>query len=304
VVRPRTVRLTVPVELRQLRYFVTVAEELHFGRAAGRLHIVQSAVSQQIRRLERELGAELFDRTPRTVRLTPAGRLLLPEAHAVLAAADRARAVLADAAGVNGATLRLGTSDGLGDHLDQVLSALAEYVPQLSVELMSAPTRARLDQVRAHELDATFVRGITESPGLRLIPLWLDQLTIALPIDHPLADAASVDLAELAGLPLRLAGHSRNAPLHDLVLSACREAGFAPVFGPVFTTMQDTLAAVGSGSGSWTVAYESHARRLPSPRVAFRRTTRPIRMPTLLAVSAGSPPWCLDELLRACDHDR
>jgi DNA-binding transcriptional LysR family regulator len=294
------VRLTVPVELRQLRYFVTVAEELHFGRAAERLHIVQSAVSQQIRRLERELGAELFDRTPRTVRLTPAGRLLLPEAHAVLSAADRARAVIAEAAGVHGATLRLGTSDGLGDHLDQVLAALAGY----SVELVSAPTRARLDQVRAHELDATFVRGITESPGLRLIPLWLDQLTVALPIDHPLADAASVELAELAGLPLRLAGHSRNAPLHDLVLSACREAGFTPVFGPVFTTMQDTLAAVGSGSASWTVAYESHARRLPSPRVAFRRTTRPIRMPTLLAVSASSPPWCLDELLRACDHDR
>lgn len=299
-----TVGLTVLVELRQLRYFVTVAEELHFGRAAGRLHIVQSAVSQQIRRLERELGAELFDRAPRTVRLTPAGRLLVPEARAVLAAADRARSVIADAAGTNGATLRLGTSDGLGDHLDRVLSALAEYVSQVSVELVSAPTRARLDQVRAHELDATFVRGITESPGLRLIPLWQDQITIALPIDHPLADATSVDLADLADLPLRLADRSRNAPLHDLVLSACREAGFTPVFGPVFTTMQDTLATVGSGSGSWTVVYESHARRLPSPKVAFRRTTRPILMNTLLAVSASSPPWCLDELLRACDRDR
>lgn len=282
---------------------MTVAEELHFGRAAQRLHIVQAAVSQQVRRLERELGVELFDRSPRVVRLTPAGQLFLPEARAVLAAESKARARIADFAASRSTELRLGTSNGLGEHLDRVLDELTRLLPQVSVVLVSAPTQARLDQVRARELDATFVRGVTDSPELRLIPLWQDRLTVALPVDHPLAEAPVVELADLASMPLRLADRARNAPLHDLMMSSCRAAGFDPVFGPPATTMQDTLAIVGSSADTWTVLYESQASRLVTPRVALRPTATPINMTTLLAVSKTYPPQCLDELLRACDHD-
>ncbi|MCP2166692.1 DNA-binding transcriptional regulator, LysR family [Goodfellowiella coeruleoviolacea] len=282
---------------------MTVAEELHFARAAQRLHIVPAAVSQQIRRLERELGVDLFDRSPRTVRLTEAGQLFLPEARAVLAAAGRARAKIAALVSTRSTVLRLGTSYGLGEHLDRVLDKLTKLAPRVGVELVSGPTQSRLDQVRARTLDATFVRGVTESAELRLIPLWQDRITVALPASHPLAEAAEVELADLAGMSVRLVDRARNAPLHDLVVGACRAAGFDPVFGPPFTTLQDTLAMVGASKDTWTVLYESQAGRVPTPRVAFRATATPISMTTLLAVSETNPPWCLDALLRACDHD-
>ncbi|MDF0528333.1 LysR family transcriptional regulator [Tsukamurella sp. 8F] len=290
------------MELRQLRYFVTVAEELHFGRAADRLHIVQAAVSQQIRRLERDLGVELFDRTPRTVRLTDAGRLFLPQARAVLAAEGRARASVARFVGGAPTALRLGTSHGLGEHLDRVLDALVSLVPGLSVELVAAATQERLDRVRAHTLDATFVRGVADSPELRLIPLWRDRLLVALPAAHPAAAGDEIDLADLARMPLRIVERTRNAPLHDLVVASCRDAGFEPVLGPPTTTLQDNLAAIGSSDDAWTVFYEPFAHSVRTSRVAMRPTATPIVMETLLAVSEANPPRYLGQLLHACRY--
>ncbi|MGA8117529.1 MAG: LysR family transcriptional regulator, partial [Actinocatenispora sp.] len=164
------------MELRQLQYFVAIAEELHFGRAAERLHIGQPAVSQQIRRLERELRTELFDRSPRHVRLTPAGQRFLPHARAVLAAAREARLSVAAQTDTEGVTLRVGTSAGLGRRLDDLLDTLAVLAPWLTVELVAAPTRERLDQVAAGGLDVAFVRGAYETGELRIVPVWPDAL--------------------------------------------------------------------------------------------------------------------------------
>ncbi|MFF8593376.1 LysR substrate-binding domain-containing protein [Streptomyces sp. NPDC015220] len=286
------------MELRQLAYFVTVAEELHFGRAAGRLHIVQSAVSQQIQRLERELGAELFDRSPRRVRLTAAGERLLPEARAVLAAADRARAAVAPPAG-----LRIGTSTGLGAHLDRVLTAFAEHASDVPVELVSLPAAERLARVAAGELDAAFVRAAEPVSGVRVLPLWPDPLVAALPASHPLAARDAVGLSELAGLPLALTPRRTNPALVDLVVGACHAAGFEPPPGPVSGSLQDTLATIGTRP-LWTVVYASHARVLHTPRVAFVPFRAPgLALPTGLAVRATDPTPHLDMLLLACgDH--
>ncbi|MEU9477487.1 LysR substrate-binding domain-containing protein [Streptomyces sp. NPDC048191] len=286
------------MELRQLSYFVAVAEELHFGRAAERLHIVQSAVSQQIQRLERELGAELFDRSPRRVRLTGAGERLLPEARAVLTAAEKARAVVAAPAG-----LRLGTSTGLGAHLDRVLAAFAERAPEVAVELFSLPAGERLDRVAAGRLDAAFVRAVEPRPGVRVLPLWADPLVAALPAAHPLAARDEVDLADLAGLPLALTPRRNNPALVDLVLGACRGAGFEPVPGPAGGTLHDTLATIGARP-LWTVVYASHARVLATPRVAYVPFRAPgLALATGLAVPAADPSPHLEKLLLACgDH--
>jgi DNA-binding transcriptional LysR family regulator len=300
------------MELRQLRYFVAVAEELHFGRAAERLLIVQSAVSQQVRRLERELGAELFDRSRRQVLLTDAGQRFLPEARAVLAAEQRALATLAaHTAAHGGGRLRIGTSTGMGERLDRVLDALADAEPSPRVEFVSLPATARLEHVARGELDAAFVRGVEAGPPeVRLIPVWHDPLLVVLSARHPLAGRPQglADLAELAGLPLYLTARRNNPPLVDLVVGACQDAGFEPAPGPPHSSLQDTLAALGSGVPGWSVVYGAHARQLAANRrVAFvpvgdsrGHGATPLSLPVALAVSAHSSSDRIGPLLAAC----
>ncbi|WP_062994461.1 LysR family transcriptional regulator [Nocardia mikamii] len=289
------------MELRQLQYFLTVAEELHFGRAAERLHIVQSAVSQQITRLERELGVALFERTTRTVRLTEGGRRLLPHAEQVLAAVAQARAAIDDLRVERTGTIRLGTSTGLGTRLEHILVAFARRAPHAHLELVDADTEIRMKRVRSGELDAAIVRGPREEPGLELLPLWSDRLVAAIPARHDLAVLREIDLARLAQVPLRLVRHTRNPTLYDLVVDSCRAAGFAPVFGPEFTTEQDTLAAIGFGAPSWTVYYAAQAANLSFPGVVWRPLRNPEpRMPSYLAVRPDPPRAELRALIEAC----
>ncbi|KUJ69534.1 LysR family transcriptional regulator [Streptomyces albus subsp. albus] len=291
------------MELRQVRYFVSVAEELHFGRAAERLHIVQPTVSQQVRRLEREFGLVLFDRTTRTVTLTEAGRAFLPHARAILRAERAATEAMAVLRTEQDSVLRLGTNVGMGSRLDAVLTALTERAPQLMVELVSVAPATRLQQVRVGELDAAFIRGVDHSPDLELLPLWLDVLVAALPARHPLAAQQEVALADLAELPLRITPREANPHLVDTVVGACRTAGFDPVMGPAFTTDQDTLAAIASGRPSWTVYYAAQARIQPAPHVAFRPFADPApAVRTCLVVRPDPPSHRLTALLDACNE--
>ncbi|MER5726767.1 LysR family transcriptional regulator [Streptomyces sp. NPDC002138] len=289
------------MELRQLRYFVAVVEEGGFSRAAERLHIVQSAVSQQVRRLERELGLTLFERSTRRVTLTAAGERLLPEAREVLAAADRTRRIAAEIAASDTATLRLGTVRGPGDRVYRLLARLAESAPGLRVRVRGLPVADRLAAVRAGALDAALVRALPAAPGLELIPLWEDPLYVALPARHPAAALALPALRDLAGLPLRLAERARNAPFHDLVTGAVRAAAGADApAGPPFTDLQDTLTAIGAEGDrapSWTVFYQVTGL----PEVAGT-VIRPLASPavtTSLAVLPGPPGPALRGLLAA-----
>ncbi|MET9886105.1 LysR family transcriptional regulator [Streptomyces sp. NPDC006430] len=286
------------MELRQLRCFVTVAEELHFGRAAEKLLLGQPAVSQQVKHLERELKVELFDRSPRYVRLTPAGERFLPAARDVLAAEDAARALAADLAAP--AVLRLGTITGLGERLDLILDTYQRRAPGVRVELHAAPVRDRLARLADGRLDAAFVRGAIagSSPDVRFLPVWQDELVLALPARHALADQPEVDLAELAALPLRLTDRRNHPALVDLVMDACQQAGFQPLLGPAHSTMQDTLASIGTGTPMWTVVYAANARMINARRIAFRSCRSPLALPTSLAVRRSAPLPRL--LLEAC----
>ena len=289
------------MELRQLEYFVAVAEHLHFGRAAEALSIGQPAVSQQLARLERELGVSLLDRSSRRVRLTPAGSRFLPEARAVLAAVEQARLRATEAAPREPATtLRIGSSAGLGDRLGRVLAELEGMDPPVVAELVTAPTRARLERVAAGQLDAAFVRGVTSAAGVELIEMWQDRLLVLLPARHELADRDVVPLHELAELPLRIVGRRANPPLVDLVMGACAEAGFSPRLADHPEAVEDVLVAVASGPPSWSVLYEPHARMLNLDRVVFRPSDPPLGLMTALAVPEAATTTALAPLLRAC----
>ncbi|MGW5345006.1 LysR family transcriptional regulator [Streptomyces sp. NPDC004050] len=286
------------MELRQLRYFVAVAEQGGFGRAAEQLGIVPSAVSQQIARLERAWGVGLFERTTRRVRLSAAGERMLPEAGAVLAAADRTVRVAADITAGDDGMLRIGGVHGPRDRLGRALALLAVSAPRLQVRLQRLPVADRLAAVRAGELDAALVRAVPGAAGLELLPLWSDPLHVALPQGHPLSAEPSLDLARLAGLPLRLAPRPDNPYFHDLISDACRSAGAMPPAGPPFTGLQATLTAIGTAhEPSWTVFYEVHG--LPSiPRVVLRPLAG-LRVTTSLAVRPGPPDPALRHLLAA-----
>lgn len=193
------------MELRHLEYFLAVAEELNFTRAAARLHMVQSGVSAAIRALERELGTPLFDRTSRQVSLTEAGRALLPEARATVAAAQAARDAVDQVRGGLRGTLSIGTMTSIG-LLD--LPALSERFhalhPGVTLRLRAEPSGSAglAGSLLDGDLDLAFLSLPGPAPtGLRLRPLASVPLVALLRDDHPFADREEVALSDLAGSP-------------------------------------------------------------------------------------------------------
>ncbi|WP_290050925.1 LysR family transcriptional regulator [Amycolatopsis solani] len=266
------------MELRALRYFVTVADELHFGRAAERLHIAQPAVSRQIAQLERELGTRLFDRTPRRVRLTAAGHRVLDAARETLAAADRVRG----AAGAAGGTMRIGIGAGFTTRLERGIDALREASP-FDVVLVDLPLTARLAALRHGEIDLALARGVHAADGLEVLPSWTEPLLAVLSRRHPAAGRTAVGVDELAESTLRLPSRDQDPALHDAVTSAL---GPSARLGRPAGTPQHTVVEVGSDPGSWTVLPADQAAEVRSARVR----AVPLRPRMTIAGSVITPP--------------
>jgi DNA-binding transcriptional LysR family regulator len=288
----------VSLDLRKLQCFVAVAEELSFRRAAQRLFLVQPTVTLQIQQLERELRVALFDRSTRPIKLTPAGQRYLHEVRAALEMLRQAADVAREPQS-RPPVLRIGTVGGLGERLTRLLSTLRNRAPHIEVELHSMPCWSRLQQLRERRLDAAFMRWDVGVSGLMSFHLWWERLVAVTPADISLAKNGVVALNELRHLPLRLVSRESDPRLHDFVIAQCRSAGYLPILGRPFTTLQDTIAEIGFGAPAWAVLYESEACSFPTREVAFCDIGPPaLRVPMFLAMR--NLEGATEPLLEAC----
>ena len=246
------------VHLRELRYFVAVAEQLHFGRAAEQLFVSQPALSKQIRALELRLRVSLFDRDRRAVRLTDAGAALLPKARAVLAAWEQAEGELAAVTATAGATLVVGISTGLGRGLlPAVRARFAAAAPEAQLRIRQVrwddPTGglATDDEQRT---DAAFVwLPLPEPERFQWITVATESRRLLLPAAHPLAARESIDFADLLDEPF-LALPESSGPLRDYWLALDRRDGRRPVIGAEIASTDETAEALAAGLGVCLIA--------------------------------------------------
>jgi DNA-binding transcriptional LysR family regulator len=233
-------------ELRRLRYAVAVADELNFTRAAERLGVSQQVLSEQIRRLEDELGLQVFDRTTRQVRVTSHGRQILDEARAVVGAADalrdRARRLASAQAGV----LRLGYSRSTAFDTAPLVSAVTAARPELRVEVREVPSRQLPQAVRDGDVDVALSRWADDTDQLFAHTLRRLRSGVILRAGDALAGRAEVALGDLAGRSLVMHRREDAPARHDATLAACAEAGVEPEivtarlpFDPLFTDVAE-----------------------------------------------------------------
>lgn len=254
------------IEVRQARYFLAVAENLHFGRAAEQLRMSQPPLSQAILQLERQLGVRLFDRSERRVRLTETGRAFAEECRKLVAAARHAHEVAAQAeAGLVG-TLRIGVvTSALSEPLLGTLSAFRAARPRVDVHLTEVDTGEGQEAVVRHEIDVAVIRPSAPVRGLRVLPWRHDQFVLALPEGHPRAGAGPVGLAGFADEPWVWLRREASPDYHDQLTAVCRAAGFTPDARHVANSILTQLSMVACGLGVTLV-----------PNVAVRSIQGPI----------------------------
>jgi DNA-binding transcriptional LysR family regulator len=217
------------MELRHLRYFVAVAEELHFGHAAKRLNTSQPSLSQQIRDLERELKVALFLRTKRHVALTPAGQRFLQEARGILSSSERAGGLAREAARGESRKLAVGISPETDwIFLGKALRLFAEQAPSVDVVFQNLTPEAQVDALRAGNIDVGFVGLPLEAEGMVTEETGQTRLVVALPEKHPMARKRDLRLEDLSKEAYVLWPRHLSPGSYDQLLSVFRRAGFGP----------------------------------------------------------------------------
>ncbi|MBZ4399014.1 LysR family transcriptional regulator [Myxococcus sp. MISCRS1] len=290
------------MEFRQLQLFIAVAEELHFGRAAARIGMAQPPFSQQIRRLESELGVELLTRTSRHVALTAAGARLLEEARALLARRVDATHAVREAASGESGTLRVGfaASSAFGVLPDIVLRFRTRF-PKVKLELDDSETLNVGAALASGELDLAILRAPFRHEGLTVERLLRERFVLALPARHPRARQRVVALSSLAHEPFVLFPRHSAPGLHDLVTSMCLAAGFSPNIRQEARSWPSVVGMVEAGLGL-TIAPASSQALCPKG-VVFRPLSGAPGHAELVVAFPGRRPSPAAQHFRALAHE-
>lgn len=295
------------MELRQIRYFLALAEECHFGRAAARLHVAQPALSQQIKQLEKDLGTSLFTRSTRHVALTEAGHHLVEHARALVAEEERARLHMRELATGEAGRVSIGfIGTATYDVLPRVARTVRARLPRITMELRGELlTPDLVDGLLAGTYDLAVLRGTVNHEDIRTTPLRSESLVAVLPSHHPLAGQPRISLKDLAGEPFVVHPSRARSSMYDRVLAACRRAGFQPasltevgetatlvVFvaaGHGVALVPESVQSLRLGSVAYVPLAESESVDLALARLARRST------PAIEQVSAVIEE-CVDDL--------
>jgi DNA-binding transcriptional LysR family regulator len=270
------------MELRQLKYFVTVAEELNFRRAAEKLYMEQPPLSRQIRKLEEELEVELFHRSKKFgVTLTDAGQALLDEARLTLAQAQRAVSAVQQAQKTS--KLTIGFSLCAFDRvLPELIQKFRQQYPETQVNLTEMSKSKQIQALLNNEIDLGFCYAPIDQPELETLTILSEPLAVVLPIDHPLAEQKQIELRSLAAESFILCPQDIKPDVHAQILQLCAQAGFQPQVIREATPPEVQLRLVESGMGISLIAANSQTRH--NANVVYRSLVDPVLMLKIAAV--------------------
>jgi DNA-binding transcriptional LysR family regulator len=287
------------MELRHLRYFVTLAEELHFGRAADRLHIAQPPLSQQIRQLELELGFQLFHRTKRTVRLTDAGQVFLAEVQQILNHLDRAIQTGRQTSRGEIGQLVIGfVSSAAYNVLPQLLALFRADAPEVTIALHELTTDQQLDWLREGRIDIGVLRPPVEDAIFGTATIFRESLVLALPENHPLTQHPLISLRSLSQEPFIVFPRSFAPTLYDTIISLCQQAGFSPTVVQEAIQMQTIVSLVAANLGIAIVP--ASLQHLQRTGVVYKAIEEPVpEIETMLAWRRSEPSMTVQRFLEA-----
>jgi DNA-binding transcriptional LysR family regulator len=287
------------MELRHLRYFVTLAEELHFGRAADRLHIAQPPLSQQIRQLELELGFQLFHRTKRTVRLTDAGQVFLAEVQQILNHLDRAIQTGRQTSRGEIGQLVIGfVSSAAYNVLPKLLALFRADAPEVTIALHELTTDQQLDWLREGRIDIGVLRPPVEDSIFGTATIFRESLVLALPENHPLTQHPLISLRSLSQEPFIVFPRSFAPTLYDTIISLCQQAGFSPTVVQEAIQMQTIVSLVAANLGIAIVP--ASLQHLQRTGVVYKAIEEPVpEIETMLAWRRSEPSMTVQRFLEA-----